>query len=123
MIFILNRTIKIENLSKRMSNYLSCITILTKLIGFDITNNGEKISLPREVEVDTLAQFKEYFSQLKSDKTNEMKMVENKEVEDVDTFWSCDHCTFHNAIGLTTCQMCGLPGNVCIVVSFSIVWL
>ena len=54
-----------------MTNYSSCILLLTTLIGFnfDQTNNSEKISLPDDVEVDTLVQFKEYLSEFKSDKT------------------------------------------------------
>ena len=101
-----------------MSNYSSCIKILTDLIGFDTINDGEKISLPDEVEVDTLVQFQEYFIEFISASSNEMKMSENKELENVDTFWSCNHCTFNNEIYLTTCKMCGSPNNVCIFASY-----
>ena len=108
------RSIKVENLSKRMSNSSLCMTILTDLIGFDKTNDGERISLPDEVEVDTLVQFKEDF--IKS--SNETKLSENKELEDCDTFWSCNHCNVNNEIDLAACTMCGSPKNVCILISY-----
>ena len=102
-----------------MSNYSSCIKILTDLIGFDKINDGARIALPDEVEVDTLVEFKEYLnSKLIDTSSNEMKMSENKELEDVETFWSCSYCTFDNEIDLTTCTMCGLPKNVCIFAYF-----
>ena len=101
-----------------MSDYSSSMTILTDFIGFDKINDGERISLPDEVEADTLFEFKEYLnSKLINESPMEMKMSENKELEDVETFWSCNHCTFNNKIDLTTCTMCGLSKNVCIFTS------
>ena len=58
--FSFYRSIKVENLSKRMSNHSSCILVLTRFIGFHETNGDGKIVLADEVEVDTLAQFTEY---------------------------------------------------------------
>ena len=105
-----------------MSNYSSCI-LLARLIGFEETNNNEKIVLPDEVEIDTLVQFKQYFCKFKSDKTiqssnvssYEMKVVENKENANTACNWSCDHCTFLHNIDSTSCQMCGLPRKVCVL--------
>ena len=49
--------------------------------------------------------------------SDEMKMFENKSDSKIndESFWSCNHCTFHNPIDSTTCQMCGIPDrNVCV---------
>ena len=99
-----------------MSNYQSCIFILTQLIGFEQSDSNEKITLPDAVQIDTLVEFKHLLqdsnfieSILKDELSSyEMKMVDNNE-----TFWSCIHCTFNNPIELNMCQMCGLPDNVC----------
>ena len=37
-----------------MSNVAACMFILTQLIGFEKSDNGEKLKLPDEVEIDTL---------------------------------------------------------------------
>ena len=99
-----------------MSNYTSCVFILTQLIGFEKSDNGEKITLADQVKIDTLIQFKNALensdienklqkNELSS--SHEMKMIENNE------FWSCNHCTYHNTIELDTCKMCCLPRYVC----------
>ena len=122
---IMNRTINIENASKRMSDYSSCLLILTQLIGFNeiYIENKQKLQLPDEVEIDTLKQFKDYFIQRKNDKHSiaseqsssyEMKMSENKDSNDSKTFWTCKHCTYDNSIDSSECQMCRLPSNVCV---------
>ena len=82
-----------------MSNYSSCMVILTQLIGFKKSDNGEKLTLPDEVEIDTLVELKNFL---------EMKMVENNE-----SLWPCNYCTYNNPIELNSCQMCALPRNVC----------
>ena len=93
-----------------MSNYSSCLSILTNLIGFEKINNGEKIALPDEVEIDTLAMFNDYLIDFKNDDSN------NDNNNNNETFWACSHCTYRNSIDLNACQMCGLPSkvNVCI---------
>ena len=57
-----DRTINIEKVSKRISkiNYESFLVILTKLIGFEETNNGKRLTLPDAVEMDTLVVFRDY---------------------------------------------------------------
>ena len=122
----INRTINIKNASKRMCNYSSCIFILTQLVGFEQSDNGEKITLPHDVEIDTLIELKNFVEESsKSDNMNvnfndgsshEMKMIENNDtvVKKNEVFWACNHCTFRNPMDLNTCQMCGLPGNVCV---------
>ena len=98
-----------------MSNYTSCILILTQLIGFEKSDNEEKIILPDQVEIDTLVQFKNFLqdSNIQSifsdelSSSSKMKMVENE------SFWACNHCTFHNPINLNMCEMCDFPRNVC----------
>ena len=95
-----------------MSNYSSCIFILTQLIGFEKSDNDEKIALPDGVEIATLVEFKHFLQNSKLNdqlSSYEMKMAENN-----DSFWSCIHCTYNNPIQLNTCQMCSLPRNVCI---------
>ena len=75
-----------------MSNYSSCLFILTQLIGFELNNNGEKITLQDDVENDTLIEFKNFVqdssnSNNVNDNTNfnddlpsyEMKMIENND--------------------------------------------
>ena len=86
-----------------MSNYSSCIFMLTQLIGFEKSDNGEKITLPDHVDIDTLVEFKNFLQE------SNMKTKLNDE-----SFWPCNHCTYHNPIELKTCQMCGLPRNVCV---------
>ena len=97
-----------------MSNYESCIFILTQLIGFEKSDNGEKLTLPDQVEIDTLIQFRNFLQSTfncndESSSPYEMKMVDNNK-----SFWSCNHCTYDNPIELNTCQMCALPRNVCV---------
>ena len=41
-----------------MSNSLSCLKILTEYFLFEETNNGEKITLPDEVEISSLRMIK-----------------------------------------------------------------
>ena len=41
-----------------MCNHSSCMVILTKLIGFEKSVNGESITLPDRVGIDGLIQFK-----------------------------------------------------------------
>ena len=120
-----------------MSNYSLCIMILTKLIGFEetIVDNNKKIVLSDEFDVDVIRTFKEYFENfLQSKKTSEnndkssdeMKMFENKSDNKIndESFWSCNHCTFHNPIYSTTCQMCGTPDrNVCVDLQSNICFL
>ena len=53
-----------------MSNYSSCELILTTLVGFNQTHNSEKITLPDEVEPDTLIIFTDYFKKFKHDINN-----------------------------------------------------
>ena len=98
-----------------MSNYQSCIFILTQLIGFEKNDNDEKITLPDGVEIDTLIEFKNFLqdSNIESNlndelSSHEMKMIDNE------TFWSCSHCTYKNPIELNTCQICTSPRNVCV---------
>ena len=98
-----------------MCNYESCIFILTQLIGFEKSDNDEKITLPDQVEIDTLVQFKNFLqdsniqSNLNDELSYEMKLVDNNK-----PFWSCSHCTYNNPIELNTCKMCNLPRNVCV---------
>ena len=118
------RTITIKNLRKRVSNYSLCLKILTNLIGFEEINNNEKISLADEVEIDTLITFKDCFMKFKNDRNNnevslsalnKIKMVENDTADNIETFWKCDECTYHNSINSTTCEICGLPNYVCVM--------
>lgn len=108
-----------------MSNNSSCIFVLTQLIGFQQSDNGEKIILPDEVEIDALIAFKT-FLQDSIDNINDknsnydMKVVENNDALGNGAFWECEHCTYHNQIDANLCQdclhnchMCGLPRNVC----------
>ena len=128
----INRTVKIKNASKRMSNYSSCLFILTQLIGFELNDNGEKITLPDDVEIDTLIDFRNFVQDISksnnmNDNTNfnddlpsyEMKMIENNDTIDRQnaSFWACNYCTYHNPIDLRTCQMCAIPRNgpVCVI--------
>ena len=101
-----------------MSNHSLCIFILTQLIGFEKSDNGERITLPDQVEIDTLIRFKRDFFQDNNvestlnhelSPSHQMKMVDKNEL-----FWGCHHCTYHNPIDSNTCQMCTLPRNVCI---------
>ena len=91
-----------------MSDYSSCLEILTKLIGFQETNNSEKITLADDVEIDTLMTLKNWLIQLKG--------VDNVSKENYnigESFWSCKYCTYHNPMDVETCQICALPANVC----------
>ena len=101
-----------------MCNYSSCLYILTTLIGFKKSDNDEKITLPDQVDIDTLVkcknglQYSNIKSKLKNDESPssyEMKMVENNE-----SFWSCNHCTYQNPNQSNRCQICGLPRHVCL---------
>ena len=91
-----------------MSNYQSCIFILTQLIGFEKSDNDEKITLPDQVEINTLVQLKNFLQDSSIIESNL-----NDELSSYETFWSCIHCTYNNPIELNTCQMCALPRNVC----------
>ena len=97
-----------------MSNYTSCIFLLTQLIGFEKSDNGEKLTLPDQVEINTLIQFKNFLqdsnieSKIKDKSSYEMKMDYNE------SFWPCNHCTYYNLIEFNTCQMCGLSHNICV---------
>ena len=106
-----------------MSNYSSCLYILTQLIGFEKLDNGDKILLPDEVEMDTLVEFRNFLQdfrdnadhdQISSSYAYEMKMVENNDTLHNESFWACKHCTYHNSNDSDTCQMCSLPRDVCI---------
>ena len=44
----------------------------------------------------------------------EKKMADNDRVDN-GSFWTCNHCTYHNPINLNTCKICALPKNVCIL--------
>ena len=48
-----------------MSSHLACLEILTKYIGFEETNNGEKLTLPDEVESDSLTMLKNWLIKIK----------------------------------------------------------
>ena len=91
-----------------MSNYESCIFILTQLIGFQKSDNDENITLPDQVEMDTLVQFKNFLQD------SIIKSSLNDELSSYETFWSCIHCTYNNPIELNTCKICALPRNVCV---------
>ena len=95
-----------------MSNYTSCVFILTQLIGFEKSDNDEKITLPEQVEIDTLIQFKNFLQDSRYNvdqiSSHEMKMVDNE------SFRACNYCTYNNPINSSICQMCTLPGNVCV---------
>ena len=117
-----------------MSNRSLCILILTKWIGFEETtvDNNKKIVLSDEFDVDAIRTFKEYFenflqtSENNNKSSDEMKMFENKSDNKIndESFWSCNHCTFHNPIYSTTCQMCGIPHrNVCVDLRSNICFL
>ena len=107
-----------------MCNSSSCIFILTQLFGFVKCDNDTKIQLPDEVEIDTLVEFRNVLrnSGIKSNLNDgqssyEMKMIENNNTVDNESkfsFWSCNHCTYHNSMNLDTCEMCALPHNVCV---------
>ena len=110
-----------------MSNCSSCLFILTQLIGFEKIDNGEKITLPDDVEIDTLVAFKNFLQDSNESNLNnynvssyKVKMVENTDIVDNESYWACNHCTYHNSIDLNSCQMCGLPGNVCVVYHITI---
>ena len=106
----LNRTVNIKNASKRMSNYASCLCILMELIGFEKSNNGEKITLPDQVEIDTLIVFKNFLQ----DSNDNFDNVSSYKMEtDKQSSWACNRCTYYNSIDANTCQMCDLPRDVC----------
>ena len=122
----MNRSINIENASKRMSDYSSCVFILTQLIGFDKSDNGEKITLSDQVEIDTLVQLKNclQYSNIQNDLNDgsssyEVKKIKIKKQQKNTTVgnksnslvWSCKHCTYNNP---STCQICGSNRNVCV---------
>ena len=111
-----------------MSNYSLCLNILTQLIGFKKhDNNDEKITLPDQVEIDALVEFKSFLQRIndKNIKNNfdnvssssyEKKMMANDTVDN-ESFWICNYCTYHNPNNFANCEMCGLPhkDNVCIL--------
>ena len=96
-----------------MCNYSSCTFILTQLIGFEKSDNDEKLTLPDGVDIDTLVEFK-HFIQYSNIESNQLSSYEMKMVDNNETFWSCNHCTYNNPIELNTCQICALPRNVCV---------
>ena len=106
-----------------MSNYSSCIFILTQLFGFEKCDNDAKIQLPDEVEIDTLIELRKFLQYSGIERSlneellsYEMKMVENNNAVDNESnlsFWTCHHCAYHNPINFNTCQMCALPSKVC----------
>ena len=95
-----------------MSNSLSCLETLTKLIGFEKTNNGEKITLPDEVEIDSLIMVRDWLIQMK-DSVGLGDNYERKDNRDAKSLWSCNYCTYDNPVDSETCQICGLPAEVC----------
>ena len=105
----------IENASKLMSDSRSCIFILTQLFGFEKSDNDTKLTLPDEVLIDTLIQFKNFIqeSNIENKLDDELSSYEIKMVENNESFWSCNYCTYNNPINTNTCQMCALPRNVC----------
>ena len=110
-----NRSINIKNASKRMSNCSTCIFILTQLFGFEKNDNGEKLTLPDQVEIETLMELKNFLqhNNILSIFNDESSSYEMKMIEPNESFWPCNHCTYNNPIELNTCQMCSLPHNVC----------
>ena len=106
---IQNRTINIENAFKKMSNYSYCLEKLIGLIGFEKTNNGEKLTLPDQVEIDSLIMVKNELIKIKDG----VSLGDNN--DDVKSFWSCGHCTYDNPIDskFKICKMCNLPADVC----------
>ena len=88
-----------------MSNHSPCLFILTQLFGFEKSDNVEKITLPDQVEIDTLIQFKNFL---------EGNNIQSKLNDESISFWSCNHCTYTNTIELNKCEMCSLPRNVCV---------
>ena len=106
-----------------MSNYTSCIFILTQLIGFEKSDNDEKITLPDQVEIETLVQLKNFLlkSSIESKSTDEssyvMRKIDNDTAvnnESTLSFWSCHYCAYNNSINSKACQICGFPCNVCV---------
>ena len=99
-----------------MSNFSSCIFILTQLFGFDKSDNDEKLTLPDEVLIDTLIEFKNFLQQCNiQNKLNDQ--LSSYEINE--SFWSCNYCTYNNPINTNTCKMCALPQNVCVCVNQS----
>ena len=84
-----------------MDNCSSCIFILTHLIGFEKSHNGEKLTLPDDVEIETLKGLKHFLQ----DSTD--NIIHNK------SFWTCDRCTHYNPLDSRTCEICAVPGKVC----------
>ena len=65
-----------------MSNYSLCLSILKRLIGFEETSSGEKMTLPDEIEIDTLITYKDYFIHCKNDRIrNDDIDTERKQVD------------------------------------------
>ena len=91
-----------------MSDYSSCLELLTKFIGFRETHNGEKITLTDDVEIGTLMTRKNWLIQLKGVDNESKENYNNGE-----SFWSCKYCTYHNPMDAEACQICALPANVC----------
>ena len=94
-----------------MSNYSACLFVLTQLIGFEKIDNGEKLTLSDQVDIDALIQFKHVLqgSNIQNKLNDESSSSEMKMVDNNESFWSCNHCTYHNPIESNTCQICGLP--------------
>ena len=101
-----------------MSNYSGCLLILTQLVGFEKSDNDEKITLPDQVDIDTLIEFKNVIQYTNIEgifdgsTSYETKMNETNESNS--PFWPCNRCTYHNPIDSNECQICALPQNVCI---------
>ena len=99
-----------------MSNYSSCIFILTQLFGFEKCDNHTKLQLPHEVENDVLIEFRNFLqdSSTESKLNDELSSYEKKLLENDainSSFWACGHCTYHNSMNFNTCQMCNSPPN------------
>ena len=108
-----NRTININRARKRMSNYSSCLYILTQLIGFEKSyNNGAKITLPDQVEIDTLVEFKNFVENSIENIDDNNDKNNQSHNNDGTSLWAYSHCTY-NPIDINTCQMCTSPRNVC----------
>ena len=100
-----------------MSNDSSCIFVLTQLIGFEKSENEEKLTLPDKVENDSLFRFKNYLRDSSTSNTindNSVSSSHEMKMDDNELFWTCHDCKHDNPIESNTCEMCDLPRNVCL---------
>ena len=74
-----------------------------KFIGFEKTNNFDKLALPDTVEIDSLIMAKNCLIK----KKNRARLRDK-------SFWSCKRCSHDNPFDSKTCRICGLPAEVCI---------